>query len=110
MRLRRLMHRQYVGDVAANVTARDKIEGNLEFSACGCVSADDLEFFNDHKTGIQASIGSIEIADYYKTSCGRQTLERLGEGLCADDLDREIEYAFDTDEPMLGRPPAGDVE
>jgi len=26
------------------------------------------------------------------------------------DLDREIEYAFDTDEPMLGRPPAGDVE
>ena len=27
-----------------------------------------------------------------------------------DDLDREIEYAFDTDEPMLGRPPAGDVE
>jgi hypothetical protein len=21
-----------------------------------------------------------------------------------------IEYAFDTDEPMLGRPPAGDVE
>ena len=24
--------------------------------------------------------------------------------------DREIEYAFDTDEPMLGRPPAGDVE
>jgi hypothetical protein len=23
-----------------------------------------------------------------------------------DDLDREIEYAFDTDEPMLGRPPA----
>lgn len=23
------------------------------------------------------------------------------------DLDREIEYAFDTDEPMLGRPPAG---
>jgi hypothetical protein len=25
-----------------------------------------------------------------------------------DDLDREIEYAFDTDEPMLGRPPAGD--
>jgi hypothetical protein len=23
---------------------------------------------------------------------------------------REIEYAFDTDEPMLGRPPAGDVE
>jgi hypothetical protein len=27
-----------------------------------------------------------------------------------DDLDREIEYAFDTDEPMLGRPPAGDLE
>ena len=27
-----------------------------------------------------------------------------------DKLDREIEYAFDTDEPMLGRPPAGDVE
>jgi hypothetical protein len=27
-----------------------------------------------------------------------------------DDLDREIEYAFDPDEPMLGRPPAGDVE
>ena len=26
------------------------------------------------------------------------------------DLDRDIEYAFDTDEPMLGRPPAGDVE
>jgi DNA-directed RNA polymerase subunit beta' len=26
------------------------------------------------------------------------------------DLDREIEYAFYTDEPMLGRPPAGDVE
>jgi hypothetical protein len=26
------------------------------------------------------------------------------------DLDREIEYAFDTDESMLGRPPAGDVE
>ena len=26
------------------------------------------------------------------------------------DLDREIEYAFDTDETMLGRPPAGDVE
>jgi DNA-directed RNA polymerase subunit beta' len=26
------------------------------------------------------------------------------------DLDREIEYAFDTEEPMLGRPPAGDVE
>jgi len=26
------------------------------------------------------------------------------------DLDREIEYALDTDEPMLGRPPAGDVE
>jgi DNA-directed RNA polymerase subunit beta' len=26
------------------------------------------------------------------------------------DLDREIEYAFDTDERMLGRPPAGDVE
>jgi DNA-directed RNA polymerase subunit beta' len=26
------------------------------------------------------------------------------------DLDREIENAFDTDEPMLGRPPAGDVE
>jgi DNA-directed RNA polymerase subunit beta' len=26
------------------------------------------------------------------------------------DLDREIEYAFDTDEPMMGRPPAGDVE
>jgi hypothetical protein len=26
------------------------------------------------------------------------------------DLDREIEYTFDTDEPMLGRPPAGDVE
>jgi DNA-directed RNA polymerase subunit beta' len=26
------------------------------------------------------------------------------------DLDREMEYAFDTDEPMLGRPPAGDVE
>jgi hypothetical protein len=26
------------------------------------------------------------------------------------DLDREIEYAFDTDEPMPGRPPAGDVE
>jgi hypothetical protein len=26
------------------------------------------------------------------------------------DLDREIEYAFDTDEPMLGRAPAGDVE
>jgi hypothetical protein len=26
------------------------------------------------------------------------------------DLDREIEYAFDTDEPMLGTPPAGDVE
>jgi hypothetical protein len=26
------------------------------------------------------------------------------------DLDREIDYAFDTDEPMLGRPPAGDVE
>ena len=25
-------------------------------------------------------------------------------------IDREIEYAFDTDEPMLGRPPAGDVE
>ena len=25
------------------------------------------------------------------------------------DLDREIEYAFDTDEPMLGRPPVGDV-
>jgi len=24
--------------------------------------------------------------------------------------DREIEYAFDTDEPMLGRPPARDVE
>jgi hypothetical protein len=22
------------------------------------------------------------------------------------DLDREIEYAFDTDEPMLGRPPS----
>jgi hypothetical protein len=26
------------------------------------------------------------------------------------DFDGEIEYAFDTDEPMLGRPPAGDVE
>ena len=26
------------------------------------------------------------------------------------DLDREIEYAFDTEEPMVGRPPAGDVE
>jgi DNA-directed RNA polymerase subunit beta' len=26
------------------------------------------------------------------------------------DLDREIEYAFDIDEPMLGRPPSGDVE
>jgi hypothetical protein len=26
------------------------------------------------------------------------------------DLDREIEYAFDTEEPMLGRPAAGDVE
>ena len=26
------------------------------------------------------------------------------------DLDREIEYAFDTDQPMLGRPPAGDAE
>ena len=26
------------------------------------------------------------------------------------DLDREIEYAFDTDESMLRRPPAGDVE
>jgi DNA-directed RNA polymerase subunit beta' len=26
------------------------------------------------------------------------------------DLDREIEYAFDTHEPMLGPPPAGDVE
>ena len=26
------------------------------------------------------------------------------------DLDRENEYALDTDEPMLGRPPAGDVE
>ena len=24
-----------------------------------------------------------------------------------DDRDREIEYAFDTDKPMLGRPPAG---
>jgi hypothetical protein len=26
------------------------------------------------------------------------------------DLDREIEYAFDTDEPMAGRAPSGDVE
>jgi hypothetical protein len=26
------------------------------------------------------------------------------------DLDREIECGFDTDEPMLGRPPAGNVE
>src|SRR6187397_978195 len=26
------------------------------------------------------------------------------------DLDREIEYAFDTEEPMSARPPAGDVE
>ncbi len=26
------------------------------------------------------------------------------------DLDREVGYTFDTDEPMLGRPPAGDVE
>jgi DNA-directed RNA polymerase subunit beta' len=26
------------------------------------------------------------------------------------DLDREIEYAFDTEEPMLGRTPSGDVE
>jgi hypothetical protein len=29
---------------------------------------------------------------------------------CRAELDREIECAFDTDEPMLGRPPAGDVE
>jgi hypothetical protein len=27
-----------------------------------------------------------------------------------DDRDREIEYAFDTDEPVLESPPAGDVE
>ena len=26
------------------------------------------------------------------------------------DLDREIEYAFDTEEPMAGRTPSGDVE
>ncbi len=26
------------------------------------------------------------------------------------DLDREIEYAFDADEPMAGRAPSGDVE
>jgi hypothetical protein len=26
------------------------------------------------------------------------------------DLDREIEYAFDTEEPMSTRPPAGDIE
>jgi hypothetical protein len=26
------------------------------------------------------------------------------------DLDREIEYAFDAEEPMAARPPAGDVE
>jgi DNA-directed RNA polymerase subunit beta' len=26
------------------------------------------------------------------------------------DLDREIEYAFDTEEPMASRPPAGDIE
>jgi hypothetical protein len=26
------------------------------------------------------------------------------------DLDREIEYAFDTEEPMSARPPAGDIE
>jgi hypothetical protein len=26
------------------------------------------------------------------------------------DLDREIEYAFDTEEPLLGRPPGGDLE
>jgi hypothetical protein len=25
-------------------------------------------------------------------------------------LDREIEYSFDTDQPILGRPPAGDRE
>jgi hypothetical protein len=26
------------------------------------------------------------------------------------DLDREIEYAFDVEEPMAGRAPTGDVE
>jgi hypothetical protein len=26
------------------------------------------------------------------------------------DLDREMEYAFDADEPMAGRAPSGDVE
>jgi hypothetical protein len=26
------------------------------------------------------------------------------------DLDREIEYAFDTEEPMSARPPSGDIE
>src|SRR5712691_5923085 len=26
------------------------------------------------------------------------------------DLDREIEYAFETEEPMSARPPAGDIE
>ena len=26
------------------------------------------------------------------------------------DLDREIEYAFDADEPLVARPPAGDLE
>ena len=26
------------------------------------------------------------------------------------DLDREIEYAFDVEEPMAGRVPTGDVE
>jgi hypothetical protein len=26
------------------------------------------------------------------------------------DMDREIEYAFDADEPLVARPPAGDLE
>ena len=34
----------------------------------------------------------------------------LGTAAGGHDLDPEIDYAFDTDEPMPGRPPAGDVE
>jgi hypothetical protein len=48
-----------------------------------------------------------------RCASGGRATTAAGTAAAAEDeprRDREIEYAFDTDEPMLGRPPAGDVE